>query len=181
MKFLELAKRRYSVRKYSGKKVPRKLITKCVEAAQIAPSAENVQPWRFLVVDDEEKLKELKKNAFSGVYAVTKWANSAPVIIVILAKPGIIANQIGGLIQGIDYYLLDIGIGTEHLVLQATELGLGTCWIGWFNIKKTRKILNIPKKYKIAGLMTLGYFEYKENLAKKRRKKLDDILFFNKI
>ncbi len=181
MKFYDLSLKRYSVRKYLDKKVDRELIKKCVEAARIAPSAENVQPWRFLVIDDPEKLNELKKAAFSGVYSVTKWANSAPVIIVVLAKTDILANTIGTFLQGTQFYLIDIGIATEHLILQATELNLGTCWIGWFNEKKTRKILNIPSKYKIVSLVTLGYFEFNEKRTKKHRKKLDKILFFNSL
>ncbi len=181
MKFYELCKKRYSVRKYLDKEVSRELIEKCVEAARIAPSAENVQPWRFLIVDNKETLKLLKEKAFSGIYRATRWANSAPVIIVILARPDLFANKIGSTIQGINYYLIDIGIATEHLVLQATELNLGTCWIGWFNVKGVRKALKIPKKYKIVGLLTLGYFEYNENLSRKRRKALNEIMFYNKV
>ena len=179
--FMEIVKRRYSVRKYLDEPVDRELIKTCIEAARLAPSAENVQPWRFIVVDDHELLEKLKKQAFKGIYSFTKWANSAPVIIVVLAKPGFIANKLGAQVQKIHYHLLDIGISVEHLILQATELNLGTCWIGWFNIKGVRKILSIPKKYEIAGLVSMGHFKYNKNLNKKKRKSLDKILFFNKI
>ena len=178
--FMEIVKRRYSVRNYLDKPVDRKLINKCIEAARLAPSAENTQPWRFIVVDDHELLEKLKKQAFSGIFSFTKWANSAPVIIVILAKPGFIANKLGAQVQKIHYHLLDIGISVEHLVLQAAELNLGTCWIGWFNIKGVRKILNIPKKYEIPGLVSLDHFKYDKKLNKKKKKPLSKILFFNK-
>lgn len=179
--FLELVKSRYSVRHYLDKPVDRKLILQCIEAARLAPSAQNVQSWRFLVVDEEPVLDELKKSAFNGVFAPTRWANSAPVIIVILAQTDILANIVGTQIQKVDFYQLDIGIAVEHLVLQATELNLGTCWIGWFNIKAVQKLFKIPKKYKIIGLISMGYFDYNEKHSQKRRKSLDQILFFNHI
>ena len=100
------------------------------------------------------------------------------VIIVILAKLDLLANRIGKQIQGIHFYLLDIGIAGEHLVLQAQELGLGTCWIGWFNPKKVRKFFNIPRSFKIVSLISMGY---PENLNLRVRKKymFEDIAWFN--
>ena len=181
-KFKDIVEKRYSVRKYiTIKSVDRKLIKQCTETARLAPSAENVQPLRLLVVDDKNTLKKLKLNAFNGIYSYTKWANTAPVIIVILARPDLFADKIGAKIQDINYYALDIGIAVEHFVLQATELNLGTCWIGWFNKKGVRKSLKIPNKFKIMGLLTLGYFEYNEKINKKKRKSLDKILYFNKL
>ncbi len=180
--FLELCKRRYSVRKYLSRKVPRKIILKCIEAARLAPSAENIQPWRYLVIDQEPLLSQLKEAAFNGIYTPTRWANSAPVIIVILAEINFLVHRIAPLFQKINYHLIDIGIATEHLILQATELGLGTCWIGWFNVKKVQQLFEIPKKYKIIGLLTLGYYEKEKTVAvKKHRKLIDEIVWFNQI
>ena len=152
----------------------------CLEAARMAPSAEHVQPWRFLVIDEPELKKKLAKAAFSGVYKSTRFAAKAPVIIVLLAKLDIIANRIGKQIQGIHYYFIDMGIAGEHIVLQAEDLGLATCWIGWFSIRKTRKILNIPRQYKIVSLLALGYAESRPPKEKKR-KTLEDICWFNRI
>lgn len=180
-KFIELCKKRYSVRKYLSKRVPREIILKCIEAARIAPSAENIQPWRFLIIDEEPLLSRLKKEAFSGIYSVTRWANTAPVIIVILVKLDFLAHRIAPLLQKIEYYLLDIGIAVEHLVLQATELGLGTCWVGWFNPKNVRKLLKIPAKYKIVALITMGYYDKKNHVPIKKRKKIDEIVWFNQL
>jgi nitroreductase len=117
---------------------------------------------------------------FSGIYSVSKFAKKAPVLIIILARLNVIAHKIGKQIQDIHFHLLDIGIAGEHLVLQAEELGLGTCWIGWFNSRKARKALKIPREYKIISLLSLGYYEQKPAKLKKRRN-LDEIVWFNEI
>jgi nitroreductase len=160
--------------------VEREKILTCIEAARRAPSANNVQPWRFLIIDDPELKAKFAKEAFSGIYFISKFAEKAPVIIIILARLDIIANRLGRQIQDIQFYLIDIGIAGEHIVLQAEELGLGTCWIAWFNARKTRKFFNIPRKYKIVSLMAMGYYERKPS-AEKKRKKLEEIAWFNKL
>ncbi len=176
--FSELVKSRRSIRKYLDKKVSRDEIIKCLEAARLAPSAENVQPWRFVVIDEPGLVKKLSKEAFSGIYFSTKFVATAPVIVVILAKLDLLANRIGKQIQGIHYYFIDIGIAGEHLVLQAHELGLATCWIGWFHPKKVRKFLKIPKSYKIVSLLSLGYpAEAKTEVT--NRLPLEKIAWFN--
>lgn len=177
--FLNLCKQRHSVRKYLPKKVPKEKILRCIEAARIAPSAENLQPWRYMIIDKEPLLSAIKKTAFGGIYSHTKWAKTSPVIIVILAKYNLPIKFISSIWKKMDYYLLDIGIATQQLVLQAEDMELGTCWIGWFNVKKTQKLLQLPKKYKLIGLLTLGYFNKKKNLQKKR-KKINEIAWFNK-
>lgn len=178
--FSNLVKSRRSVRKFLDKKVEREKIQTCVESARIAPSAENVEPWRFLIIDDPQVKNRFCQQAFSGVYKVTRWAAKAPVIVVILAKLDILANRIGKQIQGTNYYLIDIGIAGEHFVLQAQELGLGTCWIGWFSERGARKALGIPKKYKVVSLLTLGYPNV-ESFKPKKRLTLEQILWFNRI
>ena len=125
--FTELVTSRRSIRKYQDKKVEREKIIKCIEAARVAPSAENVQPWRFIIIDEPGLKDQLAKKAFSGIYTPTRFAAKAQVIIVILAWLDIFANRIGKQIQGIHYYFIDIGIAGEHFVLQAHELGLATC------------------------------------------------------
>jgi len=177
--FLQLVQTRQSVRRYQDRPVERDKILQCIEAARLAPSAENVQPWRFIILDDEQTLKSFHQHAFSGVYSFTKFASRAPVIIVILAKPDILANRIGKQIQGTLYYLIDIGIAGEHLALQATELGLGTCWIGWFNARGVRKFLKIPRSYKIVSLISMGYPDIRKPREKKRLP-IEEIAWFNR-
>lgn len=180
MSVKKIIAQRRSVRRYLDKPIEREKILTCLEAARLAPSADNVQPWRFLVVDDPELKDELANNVFSGIYSVSKFAAKAPVLIMILARLDILANRIGKQIQGVNFYLIDSGIAGEHIVLQAEELGLGTCWIGWFNSRKARKILGIQKKYKIVSFLSMGYYEKKPSREKKR-KNLEDIAWFNKI
>ena len=95
-----------------------------------------------------------------------------------MARLDILANRVGKQIQGVAYHLLDIGMAGEHLVLQAEELGLSTCWIGWFNLKKARKFFSIPRKYKIISLIALGYAAKRPPRAP-RKKKLSEIVWFN--
>jgi nitroreductase len=176
--FQQLVQNRRSVRKYLDKPVEREKILACVESARLAPSAENVQPWRFLIIDDPGLKAGFAEEAFSGIYFPTRFAARAPVLILILARPDLLADRLGKQVQGVSYYLIDSGIAGEHLALQAEELGLGTCWIGWFNIRRARKFFKIPRKYKIVALMSMGYFE--KNLPhEKKRKSLGEIAWFN--
>lgn len=178
--FQKLVTQRRSIRRYLDQPVDREKILTCIEAARLAPSAENVQPWRFLIVDEPEIKEAFSREAFSGIYFISRFAAKAPVLILILGQLDIIANRIGKQIQNIHFYLIDIGIAGEHIVLQAEELGLGTCWIGWFNTRKTRKFFNIPRKYKIVSMLSLGYYDRKPSKQKKRRA-LEEIVWFNKI
>ncbi len=178
--FQSLVRQRRSIRRYLDKPVEREKILVCIEAARLAPSAENVQPWRFLIIDDLDIKKTFAREVFSGIYSFSRFAANAPVLILILARLDIIANRIGKQIQNIHFYLIDIGITGEHIVLQAEELGLGTCWIGWFNIRKARKFFKISRKYKIVSIIALGYYEKKPSKERKR-KRLEEIVWFNKI
>ncbi len=176
--FLQLVVGRQSVRKFIDKPVERQKILTCIEAARLAPSAENVQPWRFLVLDDRLVINEFGQHAFSGIYQYSRWASRAPVLITICAELDWLANRVGKEIQGTRYYLIDIGIAGEHLVLQAQELGLSTCWIGWFHAKKAKKFLKIPRAWKVIALIALGYPQ-KKLKQQRKKKKIEEILYFN--
>ena len=178
--FLKLVRNRRSIRRYLPDPVDRDRILTCLEAARLAPSADNVQPWRFLVVDDPEIKERVAKAAFSGVYAISKFSAQAPVLVVLLARPDLFANKIAKWIQGTQFYLLDMGIAGEHFVLQAEELGLSTCWIGWFNASGVAKVLDIPKKYKPVAMMPLGYAASRPPKDTKR-KSMEEIAWFNRV
>lgn len=135
MNFLELIKHRKSNRKYIDKSVPRELIDQCIDAARLAPSACNSQPWSFIVVDDPVTKNEIVEKTMTGLYSLNKFAFSAPVLIVVLREKSRYAARLAGTLRDVKYSLLDIGIACDHLTLRAAELGLGTCWIGWFNEK----------------------------------------------
>ena len=140
--FIDLVKRRRSTRKYRTDPVPRELIERCIEAATYAPTACNTQSWRFIVVEGDLK-RELAEKSLGGFIVPNKFAIEAPVIVVIATDMDLITHRIGGKLKGIDYHLIDAGIAGEHFVLQATELGLGTCWIGWFDKKVVKRLLDL--------------------------------------
>lgn len=178
--FKELVQSRRSIRHFLPKPVPREVIESCLEAARLAPSAENVQPWRFLVLDEPDRIQAFGEQAFSGIYRFTRWALKAPVLVVMMAKLDVLANRIGKHLQGTQYYLLDMGIAGTHLMMRAYEQGLGGCWIGWFNAQKAAQALNLPKKFRVVCCMALGYCE---EPRKKRKKKheLSKIAWFNQM
>jgi nitroreductase len=177
--FQELVRGRRSVRRYLDQPVERDALLTCLEAARLAPSAENVQPWRFLVIDDPDIKERFSDVVFSGIYRVSRFAAKAPVLILILARPDLLADRIGKPFRNISFYLIDVGIAGGHIALQAEELGLGTCWIGWFNERRARKFFRVPRKYKIVCLMTLGHYEKRPR--ERSRKSLDDIVWFNRL
>ena len=179
MELMELIRARRSVRRYAATPVERATIEACIEAARLAPSAENTQPWRFVVVDDPEVKARLAKAAFSGVYRPTRFAAKAPVIVAVLAKPDIIANRLGRAIQGTKYYLIDCGIACQQFVLRATELGLGVCYIGWYSKRGVRKVLQVPRSHDIVVLLSVGYPEGGHGKPKPR-KQLCDLTSYNR-
>ena len=157
MDFETVVKTRRSVRKYLDKPVEKEKIEHILEAARLAPSAENAQPWRIIVLNEPDLIKKVGNAAFSGIYMPSSFASKAPVLLVFLANPSKIVNIVGKQIRKVEFYLLDMGIAGEHASLAAVNEGLGSCWIGWFNEKGVRKVLDIPKKYKVISLMALGY------------------------
>lgn len=180
MDFSELIKIRQSVRSYSDKAVEKEKIEKCLEAARLAPSASNSQPWKYIVVNDEGLKNKVAEATFDKVVKFNKFAVQAPIIIVIVIEKPKIITQIGGEIKRREFPLIDIGISAEHFCLQAAELGLGTCMIGWFDQKRIKDLLNIPKKKTLGLLITLGYAPDDYALRKKIRKDRSEIIGYNK-
>lgn len=176
MNFIDLVNQRESVRKYSDQKIERDLIDKCLEAARLAPSACNSQPWSFLVIENKETIKELVKCSMSGVYSMNKFVEDAPVLIVVVTEKSLYSARLGGLLRSTKYSLIDIGIASDHLTLQAAELGIGTCMIGWFNEKNLKKTLNLPKNKKIDLVISMGYQVADQKTREKKRKPLDEII-----
>ena len=144
---LNAIKNRYSVRKFKDKPVEQEKLDIILEAARLAPSSCNTQPWKFVVIRDEEKRKQLTE-ACKG----KQWVADAPVTIAICANNTDYVMTCGQLA-----YTIDASLAGEHICLQASELGLGTCWIGAFFHDKMAKIINLPDDYKIVGLLPLGY------------------------
>lgn len=178
MDFFNLINKRESVRGYLEKQVEREKIIKIIEAARLAPSACNAQPWKFVVVDDKEITKEVAKNLYEPMIGLNKFALTAPVFIVVVGEKRNLTSKMGELIKKKDYTSIDIGIASEHICLASTELGLGTCMMGWFKEKGIKKLLNINTNKEIHLVISLGYYEDREP-RNKVRKPIDDILFFN--
>jgi len=154
--FIELVKQRTSCRAYKPGRIPGEYLERMLEAARWAPSACNRQPWRFAVVEDEGVRMRLIEKAFlKGI--PMKWAANAGALIALGMERSAVTHRVAPKISGVDYPLLDLGIAGEHLVLQAEELGLGTCWIGWIRPKAVRKIVQWPKSIEPVGLITVGW------------------------
>ena len=127
---------RRSIRFFKDKPVEKEKIQKIVEAVHVAPSACNSQPWKLIIVDKPELKNEVAKATFSKTVSFNKFALEAPVIAVLVIEKAKLIAQIGGSIKNQEYPQYDIGIAAEHFCLQAADLGLGTCMIGWFDEKK---------------------------------------------
>jgi nitroreductase len=154
--FINLVKHRTSCRSYELKPVPREHLELMLEAARLAPSACNKQPWRFAVVQDDALRMRLVNEAFrTGI--PMKWAAKAGAIIALGMEKSAITHRMAPKISGVDYPLLDLGIAGEHLVLQAEELGLGSCWIGWIKPKAIQKIVGWSRGVEPVGLITVGW------------------------
>lgn len=179
MDFGNLINLRQSVRKYTSKPVERGVILKLIEAVHLAPSACNSQPWKIIVVDDPALREKVANATFNAAVSFNRFTLQAPVIIVLVIEKAKLIAQIGGAVKDMEYPQIDIGIAAEHFCLQAAELGLGTCMIGWFNEKKIRELLKIPDKKRIGLLISLGYppEDYKHRL--KTRKPVNEIFSFN--
>lgn len=179
MIFQELINQRQSVRKYQDKPVEHNKLQELIEAVHIAPSACNSQPWKLIIVDEPELKEKVAKATFNTTVSFNKFAVQAPVMAVLVIEKAKLIAQIGGSIKNMEYPLIDIGIAAEHFCLQATELGLGTCMIGWFDEKKIQQLLNIPKKRKIGLVISLGYPAEDYKMRKKIRKPVNEICAFN--
>jgi len=177
MSFLELAKKRRSCRSYSSRSVSRESLERCLEAARLAPSACNSQPWHFIVITDEALRSEVVRHAFSGIYKINEFARTAPVLVAVVREASAYAALLGAAFRGTSYSLIDLGIACEHFILQAEQEGLGTCWIGWFNEKAIKKLLKIPFSKRVEILISVGYPPEPQG-PKKNRKELHEIAEF---
>lgn len=165
MDFYNVISGRRSIRKYkTDKKVPDEVLNRILNAARIAPSACNIQPWHFIVIKDN-RIKEKLKDAYRQ-----DWFWTAPVIIV-GAVDSTISWKRG---DGVNYAEVDLTIAMDHLILASANEGLGTCWIGAFSENKVKEILNIPSNIKVVAMTPLGYPA--EEPKMRQRKSLEEIV-----
>ena len=175
--FLKLVQKRQSDRAYSDTPVEKEKLMRCLEAARLAPSACNSQPWTFIVVDDPDTKNRVAEATSNKLLPLNHFTRQAPVHVVIVQEFPKLITTIGGAIKDKEYPLMDVGIAAEHFCLQAAHEGLGTCLLGWFNEKKVKTILRIPRNKRPLLIITVGY-SLQPNRSKKR-KVLDHIIRFN--
>ncbi len=166
MEFMDVISKRRSIRKFKSDPVPKEDIEYIVEAARLAPSWANSQCWKFIVVTDPEIKSELAK-------AGNGWIAKAPVVIAACAdpsRPGTKEDQ--------EYYMLDVGIAMEHLILAAADRGLGTCWIGAFDEKAAKSALGVPENIRVVASTPLGYPD--EAPDPRQRRPLNEVMCSDK-
>jgi nitroreductase len=165
MTFLDLVRKRYSLRKFQDKKIEKEKMLEVLEAARLAPSAANCQPWHFIVVQDKATLEK--------VYPLYQrdWIKSAPALIVICGDHDLSWRRT----DGKDHCDIDIAIAIDHMTLAAAELGLGTCWICMFDAEKCHELFELPANIEPIALLPIGY--PKESVTKtKNRKAFEEIV-----
>jgi nitroreductase len=159
---------RSSVRAYKATDVEEDKLKKVLEAARLSPSASNRQDWKFIVVRNKETRKKLAKAAFGQSFI-----GEAPVVIVACGT-----ESKAMLACGQPTHTVDVSIACAYMILQAYELGLGTCWIGAFNEDETKKILSIPEHVRVVAMTPLGYPS--QPPSQKFRNRLDQIVCYEK-
>jgi nitroreductase len=151
MDVFEAVQTRKSIRSYQDKPVPREKLEKILEAARLAPSARNVEPWHFIAVTDAEKRKMLSKGKFA------KFLTQAPLVIV----------ACGDKEASPDWYAIDVALAVENMVLTAVSEGLNTCCVGSFDEREVRVALKIPENFEVLVLLAVGYSADKLDLSSK--------------
>lgn len=167
---MDIIRKRKSVRSYADKPIPDEVIKELIEAARLAPSAKNLQEWKFIIVRDEETKEKLVEAAKGQRFI--KEAN------VIIAGVATYTNYV--MTNGIPACHIDLAIAMEHIALAAAEKGIGTCWIGAFYQDKAKEILGVPDDCLIVALMTLGYPKEELKPEEKSRKSLEEIICWEK-
>ena len=173
MDFSEAIHTRRSVREFKGDTIPEDVLTRVLDAARIAPSGSNRQPWRFILIKDEM----LRRKMISACNS-QEFIGQAPVIIVACGQK--LPINRGGY-MGEMSMLLDVAIAFTHLILAARAEGLGTCWIGAFSNEEIKKFLQVPDEYEVVAVTPLG-FPKNENAFSQtaKRKTFDEIVSTNK-
>lgn len=168
MDVFEAIQKRHSVRAYRSIPIPREKLERILEAARLAPSAANLQPWHFIVVTEASKREKLAQAPYAG------FLKEAPVVIV----------GCGNQKASPKWFMVDVAIAMQNMVLTAVSEGLGTCWVGSFNEEEVKSLLRIPEEFCIVALLALGYPREKPDIQGKllhlirRRKTIREIVSF---
>lgn len=176
--FLSLAEQRQSDRAFDPKRTiePEK-IERILEAARLAPSACNAQPWHFIIVNDPEKKDLLADAVANKVLGFNHFTKQAPVHILIIEEKPNISSAFGGWIKDKKFTHVDIGIVSAFITLAAEDEGIGSCILGWFDEDKVKDIFNIPSSKRVLIDIVLGYSIQPDRV--KKRKSIEEIVSYN--
>jgi len=166
MDFIDVIRGRRSVRSYKDNDIEEDKLKKILEAARVSPSASNRQEWKFIVVKNRDTRKRLAMAAFNQSFVA-----EAPVVIIACATE---PNRI--MACGQPAHAIDLSIACTHMILQAYDLGLGTCWLGDFKEDEVKQILKIPESVRVVSMTPVGYPN--EPPSEKSRKDLNQIVCF---
>lgn len=158
---LELIHNRHSVRDFFSQPLPQEVIDDMLEAARLAPSSQNRQPWRYILLTEGDKIKNLAKH--TGLLGLSNYfIKDAPCLVIACAdmKQNLRVNQQ-------DYYLVDVAISFHQMILAAWAHGVGSCWMAAFNEKKLAEYLQLPKNYRIVAMSPFGYPKDSKSLYSK--------------
>jgi nitroreductase len=169
MSVLDVIRQRRSVRVYRPDPIPEEALQRLLEAARLAPSGKNLQPWKFVLVQDDPIKKKLARACNQQAFIA-----DAPLIIVACGFPDECYRAMGRYMRS---WPVDVTIALEHLILQAQEEGLGTCWIGSFEEEEVKSLLNVPEHVKVLALTPLGYPG--EDPQSRGRKPLEKIVSYD--
>lgn len=172
MNFIEIAKTRQSCRNYNFEKpVEKEKLDVILEAARLAPSACNGQPYHITVCSGEKAKKVAKATMSMGM---NKFASQAPVVMVISEKSYVKTAALGAKLKGNDYRSIDIGIVSAYITAEATAQGLSTCILGWLDDSKIREACNLDGAVRL--VITLGYAAEGDKLRAKKRKEINELV-----
>lgn len=175
--FLQLAAQRQSDRAFvPGKKIEREVLERIIEAARLAPSACNGQPWHFTVITGDELLPKVGKATSS--LGMNRFVKDASALVLITHEPTNITSKLGSGIKDKDFPMMDLGIASAYMTLAAEDEGIGSCILGWFDEKAIKELVNIPSKRRLMLIVALGYAAKEKR--KKIRKEWDKVVSFEK-
>lgn len=163
MEVFEAIEKRRSIRKYKPSGISNEYLKKILEAARLAPSAGNRQPWRFVVVRNSDRKKLLAEAAQNQMF---------------LADAGVIIVALADAEASLKWFKQDVMIAMEHMVLASTSLGYGTCWIGAFEEEQVKQLLGVPERIAVVALLPIGVPD--EKPQRKPRKDFGEIFFDEK-
>ena len=179
MDFLEFVSSRQSDRAFDpNRPVEKEKIERILEAARLAPSACNAQPWHMIVVDNPELKNKVADATSERILGMNHFTKQAPVHILLVEEKVNLTSGIGGWVKQKDYAQMDLGVVAAHIVLAAQAEGLGSCIVGWFNEPKMLELLSIPDSKRVWLDIIIGYSV--QPVRAKKRKAFNEIVSYNK-